>query len=71
MKDPEKSLTLIVAGLGFLSFGWLYSTTGIFVSRWRAVTAVEDPDRFSSGVGMVFLFGVLSLAAGVITILRR
>jgi hypothetical protein len=71
MRDPEKSLSLIVAGLGFLYFGWLYSATGIFVSRSRAVTAAEDPDRFSFGVGIVVLLGAFSLVAGVVTALRR
>jgi hypothetical protein len=71
MKDREKSLTLIAAGLGFLYFGWLYSTTGIFVSRGHAVTATEDPDRFSFSIAFLVLIGAVSLAAGVAAILRR
>jgi hypothetical protein len=71
MKDREKSLTLIAAGLGFIYFGWLYSTTGIFVSRGHAVTTAEDPDRFSFGVALIVLVGGVSLAAGLVTILRR
>jgi hypothetical protein len=71
LKDREKSLALIAAGLGFLYFGWLYSTTGIFVSRRYAVVAAEDPDRFSFGVALLVLVGAVSLAAGAVTILRR
>jgi hypothetical protein len=73
MRDPAKSFALIVAGLGFLYFGWVYSATGIFVAnRGRhAVTAAEDPDRFALGVGMVFVVGVASLVAGLLTMLRR
>lgn len=72
MKDPEKSLTLIAAGLGFLYFGWLYSATGIYSNaRGRVATAVDDPDRFSLAVGLVFVFGIASLIAGVVTMLRR
>ena len=71
MRDPEKSLALLVAGLSFLYFGWLYSATGIFTSRGQVVTAAEDPDRFSALIGIVFVVGVASLVAGLITLIRR
>ena len=71
MKDPEKTFALLAAGCGFLYFAWLYSATGIFVSRGRAMTAAEDPERFSYLVGVVFVVGVASLVAGLVTLLRR
>jgi hypothetical protein len=71
MKDREKSVSLIVAGLGFLYFGWLYSTTGIFVSRGHTATAADNPERFSFSVALVVLAGAVSLAAGVLIIMRR
>lgn len=71
MKDREKSLALVAAGIGFLYFGWLYSTTGIFVSRGHVVSAAEDPDRVSFGVALFVLVGAVSLAAAVVTMVRR
>lgn len=73
MKDPGKSFTLVVAGLGFLYFAWLFSATGIFTAnRGRfAVTKSEDPEQFSFAVGLVVMFGVVSLVAGFVTMLRR
>lgn len=72
MKDPAKSVALVVAGLGFLYFGWLFATTGIYADpRGRAFTSAEDPDRFSYSVGVVVLAGAASVAAGLISMLRR
>jgi hypothetical protein len=72
-KDPEKSVTLIVVGLGFLYFGWLFSATGIVTGRRGdfAVVASEDPERFSYAVGVVFVLGLASLVAGCVTMFRR
>jgi hypothetical protein len=71
VRNPEKSFALLATGLGFVYFAWLYSATGIFVSRGRAVTAAEDPERFSYLVGVAFIVGLASLVAGLITLLRR
>lgn len=73
MTDPEKSLSLIVAGLALLYFAWLYSATGIFVVNRShvAVTASEDPERFSIGVATTVIVGLGSLAGGLFTTLRR
>ena len=69
MKDPAKSLSLIVVGLGCLYFAWLFSATGIFVAGRShvAVTAADDPDRFSFGVAVTALIGAASLVGGLVT----
>lgn len=71
MKDIEKNLALAATGLGFLYFGWLFSTSGILTAnRGRyVVTAAEDPDRFSFSLGLVVVLGIASLIAGMV--LRR
>jgi hypothetical protein len=71
MKDPAKSLSLIVVGLGCLYFAWLFSATGIFVAGRShvAVTAADDPDRF--GVAVTALIGAASLVGGLVMSWRR
>jgi hypothetical protein len=73
VKDPGKSLALIAAGLGFLYFGWLFFTTGIFAGRRGRVVimASEDPERFSYVLAVVIVLGIASLVAGIVTLLRR
>jgi hypothetical protein len=75
LEVPEamKSLSLIAGGLGCLYFAWLFSTTGIFVAGRShvAMTAADNPTRFSFGVIVTTLVGVVSLLAGVVTLVRR
>lgn len=73
MKDPEKSLSLLVAGLGFLYFAWVFSATGIFVAGRSpvAVTAADDPARFSAGIAVTIAIGAASLVAALVLMLRR
>jgi hypothetical protein len=73
MKSPEKVVALIATGAGFLYFASVYSATGIFTGRRGdvAVTAADDPERFSFAVGMVLALGVASLLAGLLMTLRK
>ena len=68
MRDPAKAVGLLATGAGFLYFACVYSATGIFTGRRGdlAVTASEDPERFSYAVGMVLALGVASLVVGLL-----